>query len=243
MRKLEKLFSFDTFARRAMIKVNKISMKLLLTSAGLSNKSISNALLELAGKPFSELHLAVIPTAANIEPGDKDWLIDDLVNCKNLGFKSIDIVDISALPKNIWLPRLQTADIFLFEGGNVSHLMGWMEKSGLKELLPEMLKTKIYVGISAGSMIACQSLDLNAADFLYSDEIGEYDKDDGLGYVDLLIRPHLNNSFFPNVTLENLEKMAKENPATFYALDDNSAIKVVDGGFSVISEGEWKKFN
>ena len=218
-------------------------MKLLLTSAGLTNKSISSALLELTGKPFPELSLAFIPTAANVESGDKDWLIDDLTNCQKLGFKSIDIVDISALPKDVWLPRLQKADIFLFEGGNVSHLMGWVIKSGLKELLPEMLKTKVYVGISAGSMIACKSLDLAAADFLYSDEIGEYDKDDGLGYVDLLIRPHLNSSFFTKVNLNNLEKLAKENPATFYALDDNSAIKIIDGEMSVISEGEWKKFN
>ena len=218
-------------------------MKLLLTSAGLTNKSISQALLDLAGKPFAELSLAVIPTAANVEAGNKDWLIEDLVNCQKLGFKSVDIVDISALPKDIWLPRLRKADIFLFEGGNVSHLMGWVIRSGLAEFLPELLKTRVYVGISAGSMVACKSLDLAAADFLYSDAIGEYDKDEGLGYVDILIRPHLNSTFFTNVTLANMEKLAKDNPAPFYALDDNSAIKIIDGEVSVISEGVWKKFN
>ena len=59
-------------------------MKLLLTSAGLSNKSIIKALKELTEKPFNELKLAFIPTAANVEEGDKDWLIRDLINCKNL---------------------------------------------------------------------------------------------------------------------------------------------------------------
>lgn len=72
-------------------------MKLLLTSAGLTNKTISNALLELTGRPFAELDLAFVPTASNVEAGDKDWVIDDLNYCKNLGFKSIDIVDISAI--------------------------------------------------------------------------------------------------------------------------------------------------
>lgn len=218
-------------------------MKLLLTSAGLSNKSIVNAFLELAEKPFSELKLAFIPTASNAEEGNKDWLIDDLARCKNLGFKSIDIVDISAIPKEMWLLRLQEADVFLFEGGNTFHLMHWIEKSGLKEVLPELLKNRVYVGISAGSMVACKSLDLSTSKRLYSEEIGEYAKDEGLGFVNLLIRPHLNSPHLPNLTIENLEKMSKEFPETFYAIDDNTAIKVIDDKIEVISEGEWRKFN
>ena len=218
-------------------------MKLLLTSAGISNKSISNALLELTEKPFSQLNLAFIPTASNVEKGDKDWLIDDLIRCKNLGFKSIDIIDISALPKDMWLPRLQEADIIYVEGGNTFHLMHWIEKSGLKELLPEMLKTKIYVGVSAGSMVVCESLDMSTSKRLYYEEIEEYGKDEGLGFVDILIRPHFNSPYFPNLNLKNLEKLSKEFSDTFYAIDDNTAIKVIDKKIEIISEGEWKKFN
>lgn len=218
-------------------------MKLLLTSAGISNKSISNALLELTEKPFSQLNLAFIPTASNVEKGNKDWFIDDLIRCKNLGFKSIDIVDISALPKDIWLPRFQEANIIYVEGGNTFHLMHWIEKSGLKELLPEMLKTKIYIGVSAGSMVACKSLDMSTSKRLYYEEIEEYGKDEGLGFVDILIRPHFNSPHFPNLNLKNLEKLSKEFPKTFYAIDDNTAIKVIDEKIEIISEGEWKKFN
>ncbi|HOX10554.1 MAG TPA: Type 1 glutamine amidotransferase-like domain-containing protein [Candidatus Moranbacteria bacterium] len=218
-------------------------MKLLLTSGGLSNKSIIDALLELTEKPFSELDLAFIPTASNVEEGDKDWLIDDLITLKNLGFKQIDIVDISAIPQDVWKPRLEEADVLFFEGGNTFHLMYWLEKSGLKELLTEMLKTRIYVGVSAGSMVACRNLDLSTSERLYSEAVEEYAKDEGMGFVDFLIRPHLNSPYFPNVNLENLEKMSKELPETFYAIDDNTAIKIVDGKMEVISEGVWKKFN
>lgn len=218
-------------------------MKLLLTSAGLSNKSISKALLELAGKPFSQLKLVFIPTAANVEKGDKDWLIKDFINCKNLGFKSIDIVDISAIPRDMWLPRLEEADVLLVGGGNTFHLMNWVEKSGLKGFLSGLLNTRIFVGISAGSMIACRGLDLSMSERLYDDKPGEFKKDEGLGYVDFLIRPHLNSPYFPDVNLKNLEEISKELPDTFYAIDDNTAIKVVDGEIAVISEGEWKKFN
>jgi dipeptidase E len=218
-------------------------MKLLLTSAGLSNKSIINAFLELTEKPFNQLKLVFIPTAANVEKGDKDWLIDDLITCKELGFESIDIVDISAIPKDIWFPRLQDANVFFVEGGNTFHLMNWMEKSGLKEIIPEMLKNKVYVGVSAGSMIMCKNLDMSTSERLYSEEIGEYKKDEGLGFVDFLIRPHLNSPYFPNVKLKNLEEISRKLPDTFYAIDDKTAIKYEDGKISVISEGEWKKFN
>lgn len=218
-------------------------MKLLLTSAGITNKSLSDALLELTGKPFSELNVAFIPTAANVEKGDKFWVIDDLVSLKNLGFKQIDIVDISALPKDVWLPRLEESDVIYVEGENNFHLMRWIEKSGLGEALPELLKTRVYIGVSAGSMVMCPNNDLSMSERLWSEEVGEYDKDEALGYVDFLIRPHLNSSYFPNVNLENFEKISKEIPETFYAIDDQTAIKIINGEMKIVSEGVWKKFN
>jgi dipeptidase E len=78
---------------------------------------------------------------------------------------------------------------------------------------------------------------------LYYEEMGEYEERDGMGFVGILIRPHLNSPHFPDVNLENLEKMSKELSETFYAIDDDTAIKVVDGKIDIISEGVWKKFN
>jgi dipeptidase E len=218
-------------------------MKLLLTSAGLTNKSIINALLELAGKPFAELSLAFIPTAANVEKGDKSWLISDLINLNSFGFKQIDIVDFSALPKDVWLPRLEESDVIYVEGGNNFYLMQCFERSGFQASLAELLKSRVYVGVSAGSMIVCSNMDLSMSERLWSEEVGEYDKDEALGYVDFLIRPHLNSQYFPGMNLENLEIISKENTQTFYAIDDNTAIKFVDGKIDIISEGVWKKFN
>jgi dipeptidase E len=86
-------------------------------------------------------------------------------------------------------------------------------------------------------------MDLSMSERLWSEEVGEYDKDEALGYVDFLIRPHLNSPYFPKVNLENLEEISKENAQTFYAIDDNTAIKVIDGKTDIVSEGIWKKFN
>jgi len=82
------------------------TMKLLLTSGGITNKSIAKALFDLVGKKPKDTALVFIPTASNIEKGDKDWLINDLINLKNQNFKSISITDISAVPENIWRPQI-----------------------------------------------------------------------------------------------------------------------------------------
>lgn len=214
-------------------------MKLLLTSAGLSNESISKTLLELAGKPFNELKLAFIPTAANVEKGDKDWLIEDFINCKNLGFASIDIVDISAVPRDVWEPRLNDADVLLFGGGNTFHLMYWINKSGLREILPKMLTDKVYVGISAGSMVASHKL----SEHLYSEKNREHKDEKALGFVNFYIRPHLNSPHFPKLRKEFLEEMARELKEPMYAIDDQTAIKVIDDKIEIISEGKYLEFN
>jgi dipeptidase E len=217
-------------------------MKLLLTSAGFTNKTIENALVNLAGKPCNELDLAFIPTAANVEEGDKGWLIDDLNVCKNL-FKSVDIVDFSAVPLDVWKKRFESVDVLLFGGGNTFHLMYWMEQVQMKQYLDELLKTKIYVGISAGSMVAANNLAMSQSARLYSEEMGKLEKDQGLGYVNFHIRPHFHSPHFPKITEEYLQEAVKELSEPIYALDDLSAIQVVDQDIKVISEGEWKLFN
>lgn len=219
-------------------------MKLLLTSAGLTNQSIRDALEELVGKPLDEVKLAFIPTAANVEKGDKEWLINDLSDAKSIFF-SVDIVDISAIPKELWLPRLETADALLFGGGNTFHLMHWVEKSGLKKLLPELLETRVYAGISAGSIAACPTLLTSQSDRLlyYEDEAKGYTNTEGLGLVNFHIRPHLNSPYFPNIRLPLLEELAKQTKEPLYGIDDETAIMVDGEEISVASEGEWKRFN
>jgi|SRR3989344_7248937 len=221
-------------------------MKLLLTSAGITNKSIINELSELLNKPFKETKLTFITTAANVEPGGKEWLIKDLKNCLDLNLKELDIVDIAAISKDRWLPRLEKADVLLFGGGNAYYLMQWLIKSGLKELLPAMLEHKIYVGISAGSMVTTTDFypTLNHDVGLYNEEVISEDEIKlGLGIVKFHVIPHLNSAIFPKVRIPNIAEFANKTTDTIYAIDDNSAVRVLDNIVSVISEGEWKKLN
>ena len=215
-------------------------MKLLLTSGGITNASIAKALFALVGKPASETTIAFIPTAMNVGDGDKGWFIDDLANIKKQDCKLVDVVDISALPQELWLPRLQAADVLFFSGGDTSHLMRWISESGLAKLLPDLLKTRVWAGISAGSMVTNPTLALSSQDKkIYYEQAFGYRSEDALGLVDFYVRPHLNSEHFPQARKEFLEPIAKEIRATIYALDDQSALKVVDGKVEVVSEGGW----
>jgi dipeptidase E len=217
-------------------------MKLLLTSSGIRNESLKRALLEMLDEDPQKTTLAFIPTAANIEEGDKGWLIDDLVHLKKVGFKSVDIVDISALSEKIYKKRLQNADVLAVGGGNTFYLMYWIRKTGLTELLPEWLETKVYVGISAGSSIMSPFVD-SAFEKLYPQEPNEFNVKKGLGLVDFNILPHLNSEYFPDLNEQNIKEIASQNKEAVYAIDDESGIQVINESIEIISEGKYLKFN
>ncbi len=213
-----------------MILSDKRAMRMLLTSAGITNKAIAKVLKGWV----PEIRIAFIPPASNIEEGDKDWLIDDYVNCKRLG--PVDIVDISALEKNVWLPRLRRATVIVVGGGHTEHLMRHIRSSGLKDELPNLLKTRVYVGISAGSIVMSKTLNATS-ERLFGDEPKKPVA--GLGYVDFNTRPHLNSPHFPKVRDAVLKKLVKILPGDTYALDDDSAIAIDGKAMSVVSEGKW----
>lgn len=218
-------------------------MKFLLTSEGLTDKTITKALLDLAGHPAGKLDLAFIPTAANVEKDDKGWLIDHLYRIKKQGFRTVDIVDISAIPRDMWQPRLEAANILFFGGGNSFHLMYWLKKSGLAGMLPTLLRTRVYAGISAGGMVTGPSLSLHQSEQLYYEDVGQYTDNAGMGFVPLHFRPHLNSPFFPKVTKKHLSKLSQMVREPVYALDDRTALKVVNEKINIVGPGKHLIFN
>ncbi len=228
-------------------------MKLLLTSNGLSNSSIANALEEMVGKPRKEIKVAFVPNAGfpvdDFKNESRDWLVNDLYRIKEFcGF--IDIVSLADLTKEQILERLEYADVIFVGGGNAFYLSYMLEKHDIFDELPKLLGTRIYAGISAGSMIATQSLRTTSGAIKntskFHDEeyeaLGPNEHTAGrtLKLVDFVIRPHFNKTKFPNIQGDFLEEIAKDVDVPLYAIDDDTAIKVVDGAIEVISEGEWK---
>lgn len=221
-----------------------IKMKLLLTSAGISNSSIRNALVDLLGKPIEESKAHFIPTAiygirgfAEIIRGVICGTLGDPF-CE-VGWKSLGLLELTALPKikkELWVPMLQDTDALLVGGGDCQYLVYWMQQSGLAEMLPSLLSKIVYVGLSAGSMI------MTRYGTTYGNHTLPPDSDKCLGLVDFAIHPHLDHEQFPDNSFANQEKLARTLSVPSYMIDDQTAIKIVDSNIEVISEGKWRLY-
>ncbi|HZM81166.1 MAG TPA: hypothetical protein VFC19_36030 [Candidatus Limnocylindrales bacterium] len=66
--------------------------------------------------------------------------------------------------------------------------------------------------------------------------------DSTLGIVDFSIFPHVDHEDLPENTMAAAEKWAAGIPGPAYAIDDQTAIKVIDGNVEIVSEGHWKLF-
>jgi len=219
-------------------------MKFLLTSAGISNTSIRKALIELLGKPVAESKALFIPTAIYGITGGAEIIRKVICGtigdpfCE-LGWKSLGLLELTALPtmKNeLWVNMIQDCDALLVGGGDCQYLCYWMQKSGLAEMLPSLLQRTVYVGLSAGSMI------MTRFGTTYGNHTLPPESARSLGLLDFAIHPHLDHEWFPENSLANLEKLATTIDVPSYAIDDNTAIKVVDNRIEIISEGQWRLF-
>jgi dipeptidase E len=220
-------------------------VKLLLTSAGIKNASIRDALIELLGKPIGESAALCIPTALYGHPyaGPRQaWRCisgnETGTPTVGLGWESMGVLELTALPsldEERWVPLVREIDVLLVEGGDAAYLCHWMRASGMADLLPSLVDT-VWVGVSGGSMVMTPRI---------GDDFVTWQSPEGdrtLGVVDFSIFPHLENPDLPDNTMEAAERWAADVGGPAYAIDDETAIRVVDGADDVVSEGTWKRF-
>lgn len=218
-------------------------MKLLLTSAGIKNATIRGALEEMLGKPIEESSALCVPTATYVTPGGaaSAWRFiagrASTPMCE-LAWRSLGVLELAALPsieRDLWVPMVQEADAILVNGGDPMFLAYWMHESGFEEVLANQFEG-VYVGLSAGSMVLAPHV---GPDFVrWRPEAG----DATLGLVDFSIFPHLDHIDMPENSLADAEQWATTVPGPAYALDDQSAIRMIDGALDVVSEGHWHYF-
>lgn len=218
-------------------------MKLLLTSGGVTNPSIRSALVQLLGKPISECHALCVPTAQWGHPMCGPASVRGLVAAEpgfehltGLGWASLGVLELTALPTigtERWVPWVREADVLLVDGGDATYLSHWMQESGLVDLLPS-LPDKVWVGVSAGSMVMTPRIGTSFVEWPSAPD------DRTLGVVDFSIFPHLDA--FPSNTMADAERWAAGIDGPAYAIDEQTAITVVDGSVEVVSEGRWRAF-
>jgi dipeptidase E len=66
--------------------------------------------------------------------------------------------------------------------------------------------------------------------------------DETLGLIDFAIFPHLDHEMMPDNSMADAERWAAGMPVPGYAIDDQTALKVLNGAVEVVSEGHWKLF-
>jgi dipeptidase E len=220
-------------------------MRFLLTSNGISNAGINDALVDLLGKPVSEASALCIPTGTHPFPDGPAGVYRFISGTAaspmcGLGWKSLGVLELTALPsidQDHWTAAVEETDALLVWGGNAFYLCYWMRKSGLADLLPSLRPETVYVGVSGGSMVVTPDFGES-----YDGRNPPVGSDKPLGLVDFSLVPHLNHESFPGNTLANLEKWAAGIAGPAYAIDDQTAIKVVDDTVEVVGEGDWKLF-
>ena len=174
-------------------------MKLLLTSGGIKNTSIHDALVDLLGKPIAESSALCIPTAVYAMPGGAGmaW---GLINGRlptplcELGWQSLGVLELTALPsidEEHWVPLVQETDALLVGGGDPMYLCHWMRQSGLADLLPS-LHEAVYVGVSAGSMVMAPNVGEEPICW-----VPPGGGDRALGVVGFSIFPHVDHPDLP----------------------------------------------
>jgi dipeptidase E len=222
-------------------------VKLLLTSAGVKNASIHAALVELLGKPIAESDALCIPTASYAHPmagPGRAWnfIAGQEARCPmtELGWKSVGVLELTALPsldRERWVPWVEATDVLLVNGGDALYLCHWLRQSGLADLL-RSYPDKVWVGLSAGSMVMTPRI---GEDFVqWKAPTGS---DETLGVVDFSICPHLAPDGEPGNSMAEAEQWAAGISGPAYVIDDETAIKVVDGALEVVSEGDWTLLN
>lgn len=221
-------------------------MRLLLTSAGVTNPSIRAALDGLLPKPLEDCTALCIPTAMYGHPhaGPGRYVWEFVAGRSNnpmveLGWKDVWLMELTALPsisRERWVPLVEEADVLLVSGGDALYLRHWMDECGLTELLPSLADT-VWMGMSAGSMVMTPRI---GEDFMGWRP--PWGSDAALGLVPFSIFPHLEHPDLPSNTIAAAERWAAGLGNEAYAVDDATAFVVVDGEVQVVSEGQWRHF-
>lgn len=219
-------------------------MQLLLTSGGVTNATIRSRLEQMLGRPIEECRALCVPTAQWGHPRCGPDSVRGLLAAEprfghftGLGWASLGALELTALPTigaDRWIPWVREADVLLVDGGDATYLAHWMRESGLADLLPSLPDT-VWVGVSAGSMVMTPRIGVDFVEWPSAPD------DRTLGVVDFAIFPHLDA--FPTNTMDDAERWAADLGIPAYAIDERTAIAVVDGAVEVVSEGRWCYFD
>ena len=215
----------------------KVNHKLLLTSAGIVPEIRDNFLALLTKKP-AETKVAFITTAAYGESSNPTWMEKDRELLQNCGITEIEDLDLKDKTQKELKNILADKDIIYVNGGNTFYLLYWVRKSDFGPVLADFLgKSGLYVGVSAGSYIACPTIE--QATWKHQDrnriKITDFT---ALNLVPFLITAHFEEKYRPIV-----DQAAKRTQYPIVALTNTQAILVKNKSITFTGPGKKECWN
>ena len=219
-----------------------MSIRVFLTSTGISTERLKKDLFKFLPTTPSNLNALFITTASNPFMEDKSWLIDEINSLYKLQFKNFFMRDIASATKAVVLQEINNSDVLIFGGGEEFYLLDKLREHFADNELKELFSKKLYIGISAGSMILAPILSVEVSHKIYKESLDRKDSVSGLGLINFYIIPHLyakwdNLAITPDAI--NSIKNAVKLP--IYAIDDNTALIVQDNKISVVGDKRFYK--
>jgi len=207
--------------------------KLLLTSAG---TNVKEEIIKILPKSPYKLKVAYIITASKPEL-DKNYALVDRNELLKIGFQ-IEDLDIEEKNEKELRKILIDKDIIYVQGGNPFYLLRAVKESGFDKVVKEMIsKGKIYIGVSAGSSIACPTIEQAYWKNLDKNIVGLRDLT-ALNFVPFLLVAHFEEKY-----RESVELGANKTQLPVVALSDVQAVLIEDGKWKVVGKGKKEFFN
>lgn len=204
-------------------------MKLILASSGLANEEIITTLEEMVGKPRKNINIAIINEAIKAESGDMRWFAEELERLASVIGGSLEFVDLQAHDLAYTKSRIALADMIFCFGGNTDYLATVFEKTGLANILPEILAEKVWIGSSAGSCVLCHKESEEIQSAIYKEK---READHFMDIVPIILLPHLHGFF--KFDQPEVIRASELTDLPVYALSDNCALKIIDNDTPVI---------
>ena len=213
-------------------------MAIYYTSGGIVPEIKKYFLSILPKKRPEENRVAFVTTAAYGESKNPTWMEKDRQLLRDCGIKHLEDVDFKGKTEKDLERIFSDKDIIFLNRGNTFYLLKFVRESGFDKVLSCFLRRGgLYVGVSAGSYIACPMIGAAAWKHQDRNRVGITDFT-ALNLVPFLITAHFEEKYRVIV-----DQAAKATKYPIVALSDKQAVLVQSGKIKVVGEGKREYFN
>lgn len=205
--------------------------RVLLTSDGVNNGMIADSLQKLVGDTPGATKIGFITTAGNPDGGGMSPHVSQLNDLSRAGYQWVVSLDVTDMRRS-WRSHLDDADVVMIGGGNTYYLLDMCKRTGFDKWIADNLEKKVFVGVSAGSIILTPNIGIAGVEPADANDIGLKDLR-GLSVVSFEVSPHTPEV----VSVESVRRYASTTPNQIHLMDNSTAIQVNGNSIEVVSAG------